>query len=283
MIKFGPSGCCELFVEQGHKSTVEEPKWLSGLGLDCFEYSFGKGVRITEGTAKLIGEEFAKYNIEISVHAPYFINFATEDEVKANNNIRYLTDSIKALQNFGGKRVVFHPGSPIKLDRQVAMDILLKRVENFLEHFYNSELEKDVIICPETMGKLGQLGDLEEIISVCKLDKIFTPCIDFGHLNARENGMFFVKDDYKKVLDRLIDSLGADRIMNLHIHFSKIEYSPKGEVRHLTFDDNVFGPPFEPLMEALYDYKLQPYIACESAGTQTMDALTMKKYYNSLT
>lgn len=283
MIKFGPSGCCELFAEQGHKSTVEEPKWLSSLGLDCFEYSFGKGVRITEGTAKLIGEEFAKYNIEISVHAPYFINFATEDEVKANNNIRYLTDSIKALQNFGGKRVVFHPGSPIKLDRQVAMDILLKRVENFLEHFYNSELEKDVIICPETMGKLGQLGDLEEIIRVCKLDKIFTPCIDFGHLNARENGMFFIKDDYKKVLDRLIDALGEDRTMNLHIHFSKIEYSPKGEVRHLTFDDNVFGPPFEPLMEALYEYKLQPYIACESAGTQTMDALTMKKYYNSLT
>lgn len=282
MIKFGPSGCCELFVEQGHKSTIEEPKWLSELGLDCFEYSFGKGVRISQATANLIGEEFKKYNIEISVHAPYFINFATEDEIKANNNIRYLTDSINALINFGGKRVVFHPGSPMKLDRKVAFDILLKRVDNFLEVFYESELSKDIIICPETMGKLGQLGDLDEIIRICKLDKIFTPCIDFGHLNARENGLFFVKDDYKKVLDKLLDNLGEDRVSNIHIHFSKIEYSAKGEVRHLTFADDKYGPPFEPLMEALFDYKLQPYIACESAGTQTMDALTMKKYYNKL-
>lgn len=282
MIKFGPSGCCELFVEQGHKSTIEEPKWLSELGLDCFEYSFGKGVRISQATANLIGEEFKKYNIEISVHAPYFINFATEDEIKANNNIRYLTDSINALINFGGKRVVFHPGSPMKLDRKVAFDILLKRVDNFLEVFYESELSKDIIICPETMGKLGQLGDLDEIIRICKLDKIFTPCIDFGHLNARENGLFFVKDDYKKVLDKLLDNLGEERVSNMHIHFSKIEYSAKGEVRHLTFADDKYGPPFEPLMEALFDYKLQPYIACESAGTQTMDALTMKKYYNKL-
>lgn len=282
MIKFGPSGCCELFLEQGHKSTIEEPKWLSELGLDCFEYSFGKGVRISQATANLIGEEFKKYNIEISVHAPYFINFATEDEIKANNNIRYLTDSINALINFGGKRVVFHPGSPMKLDRKVAFDILLKRVDNFLEVFYESELSKDIIICPETMGKLGQLGDLDEIIRICKLDKIFTPCIDFGHLNARENGLFFVKDDYKKVLDKLLDNLGEERVSNMHIHFSKIEYSAKGEVRHLTFADDKYGPPFEPLMEALFDYKLQPYIACESAGTQTMDALTMKKYYNKL-
>ena len=80
MIKFGPSGSCELFASQGYPRTIQEAKWLSDLGLDCFEYSFGRGVRITEKTATEIGEEFKKYNIEFSVPAPYFINLSTLEE-----------------------------------------------------------------------------------------------------------------------------------------------------------------------------------------------------------
>ncbi|MDE6885127.1 MAG: endonuclease IV, partial [Clostridia bacterium] len=80
MIKFGPSGLCSQFAESGRKHTIEAGKWLSDLGLDCFEYSFGRGVLIKSQTAAEIGEEFAKNNIEIIVHAPYFINIATQEE-----------------------------------------------------------------------------------------------------------------------------------------------------------------------------------------------------------
>ncbi|MDE5755852.1 MAG: TIM barrel protein [Clostridia bacterium] len=282
MIKFGPSGLCEQFSESGKKHTIEAGAWLKDLGLDCFEYSFGRGVMIKSQTAEEIGKEFAGNGIEISVHAPYFINLATQEEEKAANNHRYIFDSLRALKSFGGKRCVFHPGSPLKTPRAEAMKILLGRFEEVLR-IKNEEGFEDLILCPETMGKIAQLGDLEEVIAMCKLgDDNIVPCIDFGHLNSREKGLYFTKDDYKRTIDRLLDGVGESKTDRMHVHFSKIQYSSGGEVRHLTFDDTTYGPEFEPLMQVFADYKLNPYVVCESAGSQTRDALAMKTYYKSL-
>ena len=282
MIKFGPSGSCEEFLSQGFKKTSDGASWLKAKGVDLYEYSFGRGVMISKETAESYGKVFKDNGIEMSVHAPYFINLATQEDVKALNNIRYITDSLAALQAFGGNRCVFHPGSPLKLDRKDAMSILLKSFENIVQ-IKNDNGFKDLYLCPETMGKLNQLGNLEEIIEIVNVgDENIIPCIDFGHLNARDQGIFKTKDDYKRVIDRLIDGIGEKKTMNMHVHFSKIEYTKKGEVRHLTFDDNVYGPDFEPLMEVFNDYKMSPYVVCESAGTQTRDSMMMKEYYLSL-
>lgn len=282
MIKFGPSGLCEQFAQSGKKHTIEAGSWLSEKGLDCFEYSFGRGVQIKSQTAEEIGREFALNNVEISVHAPYFINLATVEEDKAANNHRYIFDSLRALRAFGGKRCVFHPGSPLKASRSDAMRLLLKRFEEILE-IKNNDGFADLILCPETMGKKAQLGDLKEVIAMCRLgDANVVPCIDFGHLNARECGLYYTKDDYKRTVDELLEGLGESKVDKMHVHFSKIQYSAGGEVRHLTFDDTQYGPKFEPLMQVFAEYKLNPYVVCESAGTQTADALTMKRYYESL-
>ena len=112
MIKFGPSGTCDKFKEMGFTATIQAAPWLKELGLDLFEYSFGRGVRVGEETAAKIGAVFAENGIEMSVHAPYFINLATTDEQKAANNHEYILSSLKALRAFGGKRCVFHPGAP---------------------------------------------------------------------------------------------------------------------------------------------------------------------------
>lgn len=281
MIKFGPSGSCELFAMQGYTRTVQEAKWLADMGLDCFEYSFGRGVRITEKTAREIGEEFKKYNIEFSVHAPYFINLATLEEDKANNNHEYIFSSLKALREFGGKRCVFHPGSPLKAAREDAMNVLMKRLDLVMQLKHDLGYD-DLWLCAETMGKKSQLGDLDEVIRMCKNYDTLLPCIDFGHLNARDCGIIKGYDDYKMIIDKLADGLGDFKTKNMHVHFSKIQYTDKGELRHLTFEDEKYGPDYEPLMRVISDYKLEPYIACESAGTRTLDALKMKNYYKSL-
>jgi len=281
MIKFGPSGAGESFSLDGHTSTIEVPKWLASKGLDLFEYSFGRGVRIGEATASLYGEEFAKRGIEISVHAPYFINMATEDEQKALNNHRYIIESIIALKLLGGKRCVFHPGSPLKLQRRVAMDILIGRMHTLLEELHRLG-HGDIMLAVETMGKQAQLGDLDEVIEIVSLDDMLYPCIDFGHLNARTCGGLRTYDDYARIIEKLIKGVGYDKVNNMHIHFSKIEFTAKGEKRHLTFDDKQFGPDFEPLANALRVFDVAPYIVCESAGTQTEDSLFMQEYYRSL-
>ncbi|MDE7215200.1 MAG: TIM barrel protein [Clostridia bacterium] len=282
MIKFGPSGLCEQFAQSGYKHTIEAGKWLSEQGLNCFEYSFGRGVQIKSSTANEIGQEFAKNSVEISVHAPYFINLATQEEQKAENNHRYIMDSLAALKAFGGKRCVFHPGSPLKSARNEAMVTLLKRFEEVLK-LKEENGYSDLLLCPETMGKKAQLGDLEEIIAMCNIgDENIVPCIDFGHLNSRDCGIYFTQDDYKRTIDRLLEGVGESKTDRMHVHFSKIQYTSNGELRHLTFEDDIYGPPFEPLMEVFAQYKLNPYIVCESAGTQTRDALAMKTYYDSL-
>ena len=107
--------------------------------------------------------------------------------------------------------------------------------------------------------------------------------VDFGHLNARHIGSYFnVTDDYLRVFDRIENALGASYAENLHCHFSKIEYTGAGEKRHLTFEDSVFGPPFEPLVEALYRVGGNVRVLCESDGTMAEDALIMKRYFDSL-
>lgn len=281
MIKFGPSGTGYIFEEEGFSKTLDVPEWLNGKGLDLYEYSFGRGVRMSEETATIYGKEFARCGIEISVHAPYYINLATMEEEKATNNVRYIKDSLIALKYLGGKRCVFHPGSPLKMPRAEAMNLLMKRLDNLLEDLYNSNLN-DMMLAVETMGKQAQLGDVDEIIQMVSRDKMLYPCIDFGHLNARTCGELKSYEDYKILLEKFIDGVGFDKVNNMHVHFSKIEYSAKGEVRHLTFEDNQYGPEFEPLAKALIELKLNPYIVCESAGTQTIDSIYMKNYYNSI-
>lgn len=278
MIKFGPSGNSESFYEAGYAHTEQAAKFVREHGLDCFEYSFGRGVRMSEGTAISIAEAFNRENIEISVHAPYFINFANPDDEMAGKSYGYVLDSAKACKLMGGKRVVFHPAAQGKVTRQEAVALTIERLKILRDYIYLNSLE-DMIFCPETMGKLAQIGTIEEVTEFCLVDSVFTPCVDFGHVNSREQGSLKSVEDYKSRLEYMIEKLGFERMKNFHVHFSKIMYGSKGEIKHLTMEDTVYGPEFEPLAIALKDLGLEPFIVSESAGTQIEDALFMKKIY----
>lgn len=281
MIKFGPSGNCESFYAEGYSHTEEAAAFVKKRGLDCFEYSFGRGVRMSEDKAISIGEAFAAENVEISAHAPYFINFANPDDEMAAKSYGYVLDSGKMLKLMGGKRVVFHPAAQGKASREEAVSLTEDRLKILRDYIYLNDMQ-DMVFCPETMGKLAQIGTVEEIVRFCKVDPVYTPCVDFGHINAREQGSLVTVDDYKNRLEYMIAELGFERMKHFHVHFSKIMYSAKGEVKHLTFADTVYGPEFEPLAVALKDLRLEPYIVSESAGLQAEEAEIMKKIYNSL-
>ena len=278
MIKFGPSGTDEAFAAAGYSHTIEVPTFLKENGLDIFEYSFGRGVRITSETAEKIGAEFREKGLGISVHAPYYINFAGEEPQKVRATFDYLFASLDALKYFGGTRAVFHPGSPLKSERREAMDRLLRAMNAFMEEFYERGYS-DRYVCAETMGKINQLGNLDEIVEIVNLADNILPCVDFGHLNARTYGSLKTKEDFRRVLDRLMEGVGEEKTRKMHVHFSKIEYGKGGEIRHLTFADRDFGPEFEPLAELFAEYKMEPWVLSESAGTQSVDAKTMKNLY----
>ena len=278
MIKFGPSGNSLAFQMAGKTKSEQSAEWVKNLGLNCFEYSFGRGVNMSDERAIEIGKAFQLAGVEISVHAPYYINFANPSQESAQKSIEYVLNSAKKLKLLGGKRVVFHPASQGKEQREVAVSRTEDRLKLLRDAIYQNNLQ-DIFYCPETMGKLGQIGTIEEITRFCKIDKIYIPAVDFGHINAREQGSLKTEQDYLDRLNYMINNLGMEKMKNFHIHFSKIEYSSKGEVRHLTFEDEIYGPEFRPLSNALKKLHLEPFVICESAGTQDIDAIKMQKIY----
>ncbi len=281
MTEFGPSGNSEKFFAAGKKTSEESALWVKNMGLDCFEYSFGRGVRMTDESAIRIGNAFKNASVDISVHAPYYINLANPSEELIDNSFDYILDSAKKEKLLGGKRVVFHPACQGKDTREVAVKRTAERMKRLCDRIYAAGLE-NMIFSPETMGKIAQIGTIEEITEFCKTDKVFVPAVDFGHVNAREGGSLKTAKDYEERLSFMISELGYERMKNFHVHFSKIEYGARGEIRHLTFEDERFGPEFPPLAETLKKLKLEPYVICESAGTQDEDALEMKRIYSSL-
>ncbi|MBQ9375466.1 MAG: TIM barrel protein [Ruminococcus sp.] len=280
--KFGPAGNSEAFSAK-FKSSTDAPIFLREMGLDHYEYQCGRGVRVTDKTANDLRQKAEDNDITLSLHAPYFISLSSIDKEKRDNSINYILQSCDAATRIGAKRIVIHSGSCGKITREEALelakDTLVRARKAAVDEGY-----EHITFCPETMGKVNQLGNLTEVLKLCQLDDSFIPCIDFGHLNAREFGYIKGKAEYEKMLDEVENLIGKDRLKVFHSHFSKIMFTvPGGEKKHLTFDDNQgFGPDFEPLMEIVAKKNLSPVFVCESAGTQAEDALKMKQYYLSV-
>lgn len=276
---FGPAGNADAFP---YKSSVDAPRWLSELGLDCYEYQCGKGVNIGEGTAKRLGEAARTHGISLSLHAPYFINLANPDSDSLVKTTNYIISAGHAARWMGAGRIVVHTGALMKRSRREALDIALDSMRSILRAWEDEGLS-DIAICLETMGKINQLGDLGEVLELCQLDARLLPCVDFGHLYARSLGELTGPEACKAMLGQMEEALGEERARRFHAHFSQIEFTQKGgEKCHRTFSDNGgFGPDPVPLMSEIARRGWNPVIICESAGTQTEDALTMKGLYEN--
>lgn len=277
--KFGPAGNAESFP---YKSSVDAPRWLNELGLDCYEYQCGKGVRVKEDTAVALGRQAQEHGIALSLHAPYFINLANPDPESQEKTIGYITSSCLVADQMGATRVVIHSGALMKRTREEAMNIALPFLKEIVAVCQDQGFGH-ITLCPETMGKINQLGDLDEVLRLCQIHESLIPCVDFGHLYARSLGKDEGAEAVERMLSRMESELGTDRASRFHSHFSHIEFTPNGgEKCHRTFDDDGgYGPAWEPLAQAVAQRGWSPTFICESAGTQAEDALTMKRIYQS--
>src|SRR5690554_3987050 len=277
MIRFGPAGNSQAFYDAGYKSSLDVPEFLAQKGLNAYEYQCGRGVRVKQEFCNKLGEAARGRDIALSLHAPYFINLATPDPKVMESSLNHIRKSLVAARDMGATRIVVHPGSAGKGNRRDA----LARAEKLLGQVVE-ELTPDypgIYLCIETMGKINQLGTLEEVIQLCTLEECLIPTIDFGHLHARGIGAVNSRDDFEEILDRIDAGLGAQVVEKLHVHFSPIEYGKGGEIRHRTMEETEYGPHFESLAEIIARDNLAPVIISESAGTQTEDALAMQELY----
>lgn len=278
--RFGPAGNAADFP---YKTSERAPAWIAAQGLDCYEYQCGKGVHIGEESARRIGAAAELAGIVLSLHAPYFINLANPDPDSRQKTIGYITAACRAADWMGARRVVIHSGALMGRTRRQAMKIALPALSAVLAACDDAGFGH-IALCPETMGKINQLGDLDEVLELCGLDERLIPCVDFGHLYARSLGREDGEEAMARILDKMAAALGQERASRFHSHFSHIEFTPKGgEKCHRTFeDDGGYGPDWTPLARQVAARGWSPTFICESAGTQARDAAEMKRIYQGL-
>ncbi len=277
--KFGPGGNCDAFKLAGGRSTLQAPGYVKKRGLDAYEYEAGNGLSASEELLAAIGLKAKEHNIALSFHTPYFISLSSVEREKRVKSVEYIRQSAYASKLLDANIMVVHCGSCAKISRETAMEYATETLTDAAQMLEDNGFK--TVLGIETMGKVNQLGTLDEVLTLCKISDKFAPVVDFGHLNARDRGVLKTTDDFKRIFDAISTKLGAKYAENLHCHFSKIMYTEMGEKKHLTFEDDIYGPEFEPLAKAIADLGVSPTIICESAGTQTDDALAMKIMYEN--
>jgi len=278
-VRFGPSGNDALFYEQGYKSTIQAPQWLSKMGLSAMEINFTRGTKMSVETARKIGEEARKYDIELSAHAPYYINLAKNESFDKNYN--WIKQCLVLLGEMGFKRLVVHVAAQGEFTREQAMANVTANLANVIEKLDNDGIS-DFLLCIETMGKFSYIGNVAEICELCKIDGRIIPALDFGHINCLLQGEFQRNPDaIPQIMDFVESEIGIEKLRKVHIHWSAIVYSEKGERYHTTIDDKDWAFDFTPLVKVIKEKGLTPVIICESKEIMAQDAKRLMEKFSS--
>ncbi len=209
-LRFGPAGLGPV------KTAIKVLEDYNKKGIKACEIAFTYSVYIKEGDAIIIGKKAKELDIELSIHAPYFVNLNSSEKIKIEATKKRILDCCRIGEKLGAKIVVFHPGYYGTHKAGAYNNIKKGIIEIMLEVKKNNWSIK---IAPETMGKVNVFGSVEEISSLVK-DTSCSFCIDFAHILARDKEV-----DYKKVIELFPSK-------DWHVHFSGIVYSEKGEKHH---------------------------------------------------
>lgn len=255
-------------------TTIGGIKTIKKLNLDSMEVQFVRGVKMKEETAKNVRLIAESLNVELSVHAPYYINLNADSEVKIKQSLERIRESCRLGSIMGARNIVFHPGYYMKRPR----DESYRRIKDALGEIVEEAKNLKVILRPETSGRAEQFGELEEILNLCSELDSTLPCIDISHIHAR-TARFNSYEEFSSVLDLIENVLGKEAIKDLHIHISGIKYDSKGEKTHLNLQESDFN--YIDFLKALKDFSADGIMICESPNLEE-DAMMLKKIYSQL-
>jgi len=224
MLYVGPAG-----YPPGSKGAVQAVERVKALGLNALEVQFGRSVNLSIERATELGQRARELGVVLSAHAPYYINFNSSEDNRAKSR-DWLLSSLRAAHAFGGRIVVVHAASYMGRSADQTTRAVVDGLRSVRKVAEDEGLS--ALIGLETMGKTGSWGTLEEIRSVMAEVEGVEPVVDFAHIHARGRGCLRTADDFMAVLNELT----ATHPGHLHCHFSCIEYTDKGEKRHLVLE-----------------------------------------------
>lgn len=265
MIRFGPAGNpINFFKSNFRKDRLSCPAWCRSIGLNANERQMTYGARMKEEDAVRFGKIAKENDVALSVHAPYYVVLTSNKKRVVNNSIKELIKTCHLANLMGAEKVVFHPGFGSDVQKVIKN---LKIVEK--------SKPKNVRILPETMGKISQLGSLNDVLTICKNTECL-PCIDFGHLHARSLGSLKTEEDFRNILVQIEKRLGRKVLRNLHCHFYPVDFTEKGEKVHRAVTEKNVFPRFKDFAPLIKEFKMHPFLISESKDSQDIGALQMK-------
>ena len=252
-------------------------EFSKSIGLEALELGWVRSVRVSEQTCAAIKATRDEQGVNLSVHAPYFINLnADEDEWPKSR--KRLMDAAHYGNLAGATDIIFHPGSYFERPPEDVLKVAIPRLQGCVDEL--REAGNPVILRPETMGKSAMLGSLEDTLEMSKAIEGVEPCLDFAHLHARPgDGSINTYDEWSNYLEQYSKALGKKPLKRLHCHLSGIEYGPKGERNHLIFEEADID--LDALFRALKDFGCSGRILCESPAMEE-DALVMMKKWKEV-
>lgn len=250
---------------------------LASMGLHAMELAWVQSVRVSEETCAAIKSQGAESDVLLSIHAPYFINLNASSEEWPKSRQR-LMDAAFFGNLAGATDIIFHPGSYFLKSPTEVLPLAIERLTACLDELRSAG--NPVRLRPETMGKAAMLGSFEDTLEMAAAIPGVEPCLDFSHLHARPgNGSMNSFPEWLGLLEKYAKVLGEDHLKRLHIHLSGIEYSIKGERKHLQMPESDFD--LKGLLKALKSMHCSGRILCESPR-QDEDALLFQKIWFEL-
>ncbi len=250
------------------RSTAGGVRKVAELGLDSMEVEFVRGVSMTAEKAREVGDIAEELGIRLSVHAPYYVNLCNPEKLRDSE--KRIIDSCHRGHAMGAGVVVFHPGFYGKLPKEEAYGMVEVACREMGEAIDDNGWE--VKLGLETTGKVSQFGTIEEIVSICRTNRHCVPVIDWCHIFAKYQG----KVDFGELLAKVTDA-GYKRI---HTHFSGVEFTDKGEKRHITIDHR--QPDFEEVAKVILKSDLEEINIISESPEMENDALLMKRELEGL-
>ncbi|NQV09336.1 TIM barrel protein [Candidatus Woesearchaeota archaeon] len=272
-LRFGTAG---IPYDTPNRNTINGIKYVRKLGLESMELEFVRSVNISEDAAPEIKKTAKANDVVLTCHAPYFINLNAIEKPKIYASMHRILNSAKIANLCGGYSVTFHAGFYLKMDPKKVFENIRKRIKEISKKLIDEG--NNIWIRPEVTGKFSQFGTIEEILKLSQEIENVMPCVDFAHQHAK-TGKYNTYEEFSEILESIEKSLGKEGLNNMHIHVSGIEYTEKGERRHLILDDSDMN--YKDLMKAFKDYKIKGVVTCESPVIDE-DSLLMQRTYNKI-
>ena len=284
-IKFGVAGFPPNFSKSPYKNKRERIfEWLHSLGLDWIELQNTYGVKMPEKQALEYRALAEKYGIGMSIHAPYYISFASRDPDVVQRSKERMLQCVQLAQLLGSERIIFHPGYPpgkTPEDRRIGVAKIIDALQTI-----EPQVPVGIHVYPETAGKRSQIGSVEEILEICGAVRYARPCFDMAHIHAFQLGGLKSAGSIRRTFDQAVNSLGPALLKQLHIHMYPVDYDHNGEKKHRAFadiSDEDSGTPYYPTAEAfiavISELELETVVICEARDTQDVGAMLMKRLF----